>query len=100
MRWARWGPRLVGRWSADDAVLVHVQDVELAVAVGEVELDPGSGLRLAVAHLRVGVLESVRKVDPGPDRLAIEGAEDGRTDGFEQISYLHVGRSAFDVDRA
>src|SRR5690242_4561020 len=59
---AAWRSATPAGRSADDAVLVHVQDVELAVAVGEVELDSGADSRVAVSHLGERELEAARKV--------------------------------------
>ena len=49
--------------SADHAVLVHVQGVELAVRAVERELDRRARARRALADLRDGVLEAFRQPD-------------------------------------
>jgi len=48
---------MVENRSADHAVLAHVQDGELPMAVLQVELDAGAHLRVAVAHVGERVVE-------------------------------------------
>ena len=50
---------------ADNAVLIHMQFVELSVAFVQIEFDCAGGLRRSRTHLGHGVLESVREVNAG-----------------------------------
>jgi hypothetical protein len=76
-----------------------VQDVELTIAVLEVELDLHPRCGVAVAHLGVRVFEATRKADAGPRRTAIKRADDGSADGLDQVPDLYLRRPGLDVDR-
>src|ERR1700722_19040559 len=60
-------------WSADQSVLVHVQHVELAVAVGQVELDSRPGGGVTASHLGIEIARPVRRIEPYPARQSLVG---------------------------
>ena len=55
--------------STDHSVLVHVQDIEVGVAVGEIQLDGTARLRRSVGDCRLRVFETAGKIDDRVDRL-------------------------------
>ena len=94
---------VAGSRSADNSVLVHVQNVELAVAVLEVKLDSGPRGGGAVAHLGVGCNAgpSGRSIR-GRIRLAntgLDGLRSGVPRDSTSPSIVRLASPLIDIDR-
>ena len=48
----------------DNAILVHVQDIELSVTAFQVQSDMGSYFRMAFSQFCVGVFKALRVMNP------------------------------------
>ncbi len=82
----------------DHAILIQVQDVELAVAVGEFQLDAGGQLRRPRPHLCNGIFEPIGQIDTGPVGLPAEGVDDGGTRGLHHPRHAQTSGARVHVD--
>jgi hypothetical protein len=74
------GPRASSRAALPHhAILIHMQNVELAVTIGEIHLDAPRHLRGTRPHLGDRVLEPTGQLDAGAMRLTTVRIDDGGT---------------------
>ena len=84
--------------SANHAVLVHVQDVELSVTAVEVKRDLAARFRRARAHLGYRVFEAIGEVDSCAVLAAGLGVDDRSPRGFDDVGHLQTRLTGVHID--